>query len=90
MTLQEIKTAITNGEYADNGIEALTQYLREHPEDDEALTLRGMRHWGRGDRASAINDYLAAIRINPDSRARLAIRATHELLDYFNPDLYNP
>lgn len=90
MTLQDIKADIQAGKYDDNGIAALTQYIGQHPDDDEALTLRGMRHWGRGDRASAINDYLAAIRINPDSRARLALKATNEILDYYNKDLYNP
>ena len=90
MTLDEIKTAIRDGKYADDGIEALTEFIAAHPDDDEALTTRGMRHWSRGDRAAAINDYLAAIRINPDSKAKMALKATNEILDYYNKDLYNP
>jgi len=35
-------------------------------------------------------DYLAAIRINPESRAREALKAATEILDYRNKDLYNP
>ncbi len=90
MTLEEIKNGITSGLLPEDGIPALTQYISEHPDDDEALTVRGMRHWSRGDRASAINDYLAAIRLNPDSRAKMALKATNEILDYYNKDLYNP
>lgn len=90
MTLEEIKTAISAGQAPDDGIPMLTEYIAANPGDDEALTLRGMRYWSRGDRASAINDYLAAIRINPDSRARMALKATNEILDYYNKDLYNP
>ncbi len=90
MTLDEIKAVISAGTAPEEGIPMLTEYISTHPDDDEALTVRGMRYWSRGDRASAINDYLAAIRINPDSRARMALKATNEILDYYNKDLYNP
>lgn len=90
MTLQEIREAIRRDNPADNGIGMLTEYISANPADDEALTLRGLRHWCRGERAAAINDYLAAIRINPDSKARQALAATDEILDYYNKDLYNP
>lgn len=71
-------------------IEIITAYLAEHPADDEALTLRGLKHWSLGDRSKAINDYLAAIEINPESRAKLAMKATYEILDFYNKDLFNP
>ena len=74
----------------DEAIEILTEYIATHPEDDEALTLRGMKYWGAGKRSQSLNDYLAAIRINPDSRAREALKAANEILDYRNKDLYNP
>lgn len=41
-------------------------------------------------RSLAINDYLAAIRLNPSSRANEALKAANEILDYRNKDLYNP
>lgn len=71
-------------------VKALTEYLSQFPESDDALTLRGMKYWGMQNRAAAINDYLAAIRINPESRAKQALKATNEILDYYNKDLYNP
>lgn len=74
----------------DEAIAELDRYLAEHPDDDEALTKRGMKHWGAGHRSLAINDYLAAIRINPDSPARQALQVANEILDYRNKDLYNP
>lgn len=71
-------------------VEAVTAYLAGHPDDDEALTLRGMRYWSLGNRSAAINDYLAAIRINPDSNAKMLMKSTYDILDYYNKDLYNP
>lgn len=52
--------------------------------------MRGLRHWADGNRSAAINDYLAAIAINPKSRAVAALNAANEILDYYNKDLYNP
>ena len=65
-------------------------YLKENPKDTDALTLRGMRHWGLGHRAEAINDYLAALEIDPACKAREALQATNDILNYYNKDLYNP
>lgn len=74
----------------DRAIEELTAYIEIHPQEEEAYIVRGMKHWGAGKRALAIRDYLAAIRLNPDSRAREALRAANSILDYRNTDLYNP
>lgn len=74
-------------------VEWLTEYIDSHPDAadlDEAYTLRGMKYWGMQKRSAAINDYLAAIRINPESKAVQALRAANEILDYYNKDLYNP
>lgn len=75
---------------AEEAIEILTVHITTHPDDDAALTLRGMRHWALSHRSQAINDYLAAIRINPESPAREALRAANDILDFYNHDLYNP
>lgn len=89
MTYDELKKKI-EGLSGDEAVKVLSDYLASHPESDEALTLRGMKYWGMQKRALAINDYLAAIKINPESRACLALKATNEILDYYNKDLYNP
>lgn len=68
----------------------ISAFIADHPADDEALTLRGMKYWSLGERSNAINDYLAAIRLNPQSKAVMALKAANEILDFRNNDLYNP
>lgn len=85
MTLEEIKSLP-----ALEAIEKLNIYLTSHPDDDEALTIRGLKYWSLNKRKEAINDYLAAIAINPDSRAKMALQYANSILDYYNKDLLNP
>lgn len=68
----------------------LSTYIETHPEDDEAYTLRGMKYWSLNLRKEAINDYLTAININPQSSARMALDYANSILDYYNKDLLNP
>lgn len=68
----------------------LNEYLLLHPDDDEAFTIRGLKHWSQNHRKEAINDYLAALRINPHSRAKMALEFANSILDYYNKDLLNP
>lgn len=87
---QDILRDLTKGLTAKQAVEQLNRYIAEHPGSDEALTMRGMKYWAMSRRSEAINDYLAAIRLNPQSRAVQALKATNEILDYYNKDLYNP
>ena len=89
-TEQQTLRTLIDGLTADEAVAKLTEYIAGHPESDEALTLRGIRYWGQSKRSEAINDYLAAIRLNPQSRAVQALKAANEILDYYNKDLYNP
>lgn len=89
-TLEEIRAAISGGISADDAVNILTKYIVAHPDDDEALTERGLQYWRLGNRASAITDYNTAISINPDSEARQALQAANDILDFYNKDLYNP
>lgn len=90
MTLEQIKQQISAGLTPEEAITILTEYLTENPNDEEALTMRGLKHWSCGHRSEAINDYLAAIKINPESKAKMAMQATYDILDFYNKDLYNP
>lgn len=85
MTLDEIRLLP-----AEEAIAQLCLHIATNPEDDEAYLLRGMRYWAMSERSKAIHDYLAAIRINPESKARQALQAANAILDYRNPDLLNP
>lgn len=90
MTLEELKDEIRLLP-ADEAIERLDEWIAEHPEDADALTVRGMRHFGAGKRSAAIGDYLAALRIDPaNNRARQALDHANEILDFYNKDLFNP
>lgn len=89
-TLDQIKEEVRLKGSTDALMKSLNDYIDANPRDDEALTFRGMQYWNRNERALAINDYLAAIKINPDSKAKLALKATNDILDYYNKDLYNP
>ena len=91
MTIEEIKLKAKDPEVsAEKIVELLTAYIADHPDDDEALTLRGMKYWSLGKRSECINDYLAAIKLNPNSPAKNALKATYDILNFFNKDLYNP
>lgn len=87
--INKIKTQIKTASYEASVI-ILSEYIQTHPSEDEPLTLRGLKHWGAGHHALAIKDYLAAIAINPQSRAQHALRVAREILDYRNTDLINP
>lgn len=78
------------GASSEDVIASLDEYISVHTRDDEALTERGLVYWGMGKRSLAINDYLAALEINPESRAKLALKSANDILDYYNKDLYNP
>ncbi|MDE5773799.1 MAG: hypothetical protein K2H86_05020 [Muribaculaceae bacterium] len=74
----------------EEALSRLNDYIESNPTDTDALTLRGMRHWSMGHRSLAINDYLAAIKIDPECKAKQALQATNDILDYYNKDFYNP
>lgn len=88
--IDDLKKQVKEAATAEEAIKILDGYIARNPEEEEAYIIRGMKHWGAGNRSEAINDYLSAIRINPDSRARMALQAANEILDYRNKDLYNP
>lgn len=71
-------------------LEWLNKRIDENPTDEEVLIERGRIHWALGNRSNAINDYLAAQRINPEGRATQLLKATYDILDFYNKDLYNP
>ena len=92
MTLENLKESI-RGLSGQEAVKVLSEYIDASPSSpglDEAYYLRGLKYWGMQNRSAAINDYLAAIRINPESRAKEALKFAYDILDYYNKDLYNP
>lgn len=88
-TLEEIKEVAPGLDGAEV-VKLLDEYISRNPDDDEAYTMRGMKHFSLGMRKEAIEDYMKAVQLNPDSRAGQALRATYDILNYYNKDLYNP
>lgn len=71
-------------------LQTLSERIAAKADDEAALIERGRLYWALGKRSEAINDYLAAQRINPDGDAKQLLKATYEILDFYNKDLYNP
>lgn len=71
-------------------LDELDRRLAENPADEDALIERGRLYWALNRRSDAINDYLAAQRLNPEGRATQLLKATYDILDFYNKDLYNP
>lgn len=61
-----------------------------HPDDEDALIERGRIYWSLDRRSDAINDYLAAQRLNPEGKAPQLLKATYDILNFYHKDLYNP
>ncbi len=88
MRLAEIKQLIMEERFAD--AEALLkQHIDENPHDEAAHFLMGNLYRKREDWQGALNEYQAAIDINPESPARMAYDAIQEVLAFYNKDMFN-
>ena len=56
---------------------------------DRAYYLLGNAYRKKGDWQGAINNYLEAMEINPDSPAAAAYKMANDILDFYNKDMYN-
>ena len=56
---------------------------------DEAYYLRGNAYRKQGDWQMALNNYLSAIEINPESPALQAKDMLMDILNFYNKDMYN-
>ena len=70
--METIKQLITDGK-TDEAIRLLDEYIEKNASSDEAYYLRGNAYRKKGDIRQALNNYLTAMDLNPDS-------PNHELL----------
>lgn len=63
--------------------------LKKTASDDEAFYLRGNVYRKMGDIRQALNNYLTAMELNPDSPAQTAYNAQIKILDFYNKDMFN-
>lgn len=74
----------------EEAIVSLNKWIEENPENDTLHVVRGQKLWLLNRRGEAINDYLMAIKINPDSKAKTLLEYSRSILNYYNKDLLNP
>lgn len=87
--LETIEKILAEGRI-DEAIRLLDEYITSAPESsDRAYYLLGNAHRKRGDWQLAINNYLEAMAINPESPAANAYAIANEILDFYNKDMYN-
>ncbi|MBQ6254926.1 MAG: tetratricopeptide repeat protein [Bacteroidales bacterium] len=82
--------AILQAGKVEEAVTLLKEYISASPTpSDRAYYLLGNAFRKRGDWQGAINNYLEAMAINPDSPARNAYAIANEILDFYNKDMYN-
>ncbi|MDR3142885.1 MAG: tetratricopeptide repeat protein [Tannerellaceae bacterium] len=87
--MDDIKRLIYDGRL-DEAIHLLDTHIAKYPADDDAWRLRGNAYRRKADFRQALNSYLKAIALNPDSPAVQAHALLTQILDYNNNDVYNP
>ena len=75
---------------ADEAIDLLDAYRSGGGTMDDTLYyLLGNAWRKKGNWQMAINNYLEALHLNPDSPARQALEIANDILDFYNKDMYN-
>ena len=77
-------------EKADEAIAQLEAWRRAGGAmDDELFYLLGNAWRKKGNWQMAMNNYLEAVALNPQSPAQQALDIANEILDFYNKDMYN-
>ena len=75
---------------ADEAIALVEQYKADGGVmDDTIYYLLGNAWRKKGNWQMAMNNYLEAVHINPESPAARALDIANEILDFYNKDMYN-
>ncbi|MDH6359211.1 tetratricopeptide repeat protein [Parabacteroides sp. PF5-9] len=86
--MEKIRQLIYEGN-TDEAIRLLNTYIEQHPADDEAWYLRGNAYRKKEDVRQALNNYLQALELNPDSPARQAHDMLIDIMNFYNKEMYN-
>ena len=86
--MKTIRQLIQDGN-TDEAIQQLDLLISENPNSDEAYFLRGKAYQKKGNMRLALNNYLKAIELNPDSPAQQAHDMLIKILNFYNKDMYN-
>lgn len=88
MTREEAYTLLKENRTSE-AIALLDQLIANDPGNDELYYLRGNACRKQADWQGALQNYLEAIQLNPDSPAKEAHRMLMEILEFYNKDMYN-
>ena len=88
--MEERITALLQEDKADEAIAALETFRSGGGVmDDSLFYLLGNAWRKKGNWQMAMNNYLEAIHLNPESPAQQALDIANEILDFYNKDMYN-
>jgi tetratricopeptide (TPR) repeat protein len=87
-TKENIKRLIDEGALQE-AISQLDALIEEGCKDDELYYMRGNAYRKQCNWQQALNNYLEAISLNPESPAKEAYRMLMEILEFYNKDMYN-
>ena len=88
--MKERILALLDANAADEAIALLDAYRADGGAMDDGLFyLLGNAWRKKGNWQMAMNNYLEAIQLNPESPARQALDIANEILDFYNKDMYN-
>ncbi|WP_394341059.1 tetratricopeptide repeat protein [Parabacteroides pacaensis] len=88
MEIDLIRTLVYEGK-VDEAIALLDKIIADDPTNEEAFFIRGNAYRKKSDWQHALNNYLEAIEINPESPAKHAYEMLIKILDFYNKDMYN-
>ena len=88
--MKERIKALLDADRADEAIALLEQWRSGGSAmDDRLFYLLGNAWRKKGNWQMAMNNYLEAVQLNPESPARQALDIAREILDFYNKDMYN-
>lgn len=71
-------------------LEQLNALIAENPDNAMAYYWRGRMYWKLGQRGAAISDYNRSAAIDPDGPGSTAAEHAMSIMNFFNPDQFNP
>ena len=88
MEKDKIRELLDNG-CINDAISRLDSMISMDKSNDDLFYLRGNAYRKSGDWQKAIENYLEAISINPDSPAKEAYNMVISILEFYNKDMFN-